>query len=327
MKLFSLIVALFFVTISGMEHSRPHHHSLFNNPKAFISSSSLSQIDQDTINKMIGLVNDIIDQAEADRVTAQSNQAIAADVEAAKTTERETAQGVVADAQSALTEGLKQLDEYIAGEEEAQRIYDQKAIAEKEAKTNRDAAANTNTEQGKRIDDEKATFEEIKVLIGQITAEEAEEADIEIKQGRNLLSIVDYKYLADVNPTDLTEVYNLIEQLITDGETERNTYISAFNEAEGIYNDAVTTAADAKKSWEITIGQVSRQELTNVDLDNALSTAEGVLESATQTLTAATLKLTEANDFLASENTRIDHEIESCNEIINLLSSFLPEED
>lgn len=326
MKLFSLIVALFFVTISGMEHSRPHHHSLFNNPKAFISSSSLSQIDQDTINKMIGLVNDIIDQANADRATAEENQVTAADDEAAKTTARETAQGEVLDAQSDLDDGLKQLDEYIAGQEEAKRIYDQKEIAEKEAKTNRDAAANTNTEQGKRIDDEKATFEEIKTLIGQITAEEADEADIEIK-GRNLLSIVDYKYLADVNPTDLTEVFNLIEQLITDGETERNTYISAFNEAETIYNDAVDTAADAKKNWEITIGQVSRQELINGDLANALSTAEGDLESAAQTLTAATLKLTEANDFLASENTRIDDEIESCNEIINLLSSFLPEED
>lgn len=221
--------------------------------------------------------------------------------------------------------GEEQRLAYVASRDEAKTLYDEADVVQKSALTDRDAKAKTNTEQGQRISDEKATFEQIKTYILAITAEEA---DLEIKKGlRNLLSVVDYKHLADVDPTDLNEVLNLVDQLILDGETERNGYINAFNNAETVYNDAVATANSAKAEWEITIGQVTRQEKTNEQLGLDLVAAEAAETSAADSLNVARGVLSTQDAFLQSENERIDDEIASCNSIIDLLATFLPEDD
>jgi hypothetical protein len=294
MKLFSLIVTLFFVTISGMEHSRHHHHSLFNSAKTFISSSTLSQIDADKINEMIELVKTIIAEGEADRQSAEDKQAAAQDDVNTKSDAHADAIAATGVVRDDLAAGESQRLTYVANRDEAKRIYDEADVVQKSALTDRDAKAKTNTEQGQRISDEKATFEQIKTYIGEITAEEA---DIEIKKGRNLLSVVDYKHLLDVDPTDLSEVLDLVDQLILDGETERNGYINAFNNAETVYNDAVATANAAKTEWEITIGQVTRQEKTNDDLGLDLVAAEEAETSAADSLNDARTSLSAQDAF------------------------------
>jgi len=329
MKLFSLIATLFFVTISGMEHSLHHHQSLFNNPKAFLSS--LSQIDEDKINEMITMIGQLISDGETQRQAAIDSEASAQSDTDGKTDALVAAQGNVATAQGALDAARDELSQFISEEEEAKNIHDAAILKKATAKTDRDAKAKTNEDQGARIDEEKGTFEEIKSLIATISAGEA--SDLEIKNVRKLLNFVDYKYLVDADPQSLEAVVDLIDQLIEDGETERNGYINDFNQAESAFTDASAEADQAQIDWETAIGKVSRQEITiggddeTTGLEELLSAAQAAEGSAATALNAARAELSKQQDNLAAENERIDGEKQALEDIIDLLRGLLPQED
>jgi len=329
MKLFSLIATLFFVTTSGMEHSMHHHHSLFKNPQAFLSS--LSQIDADKINEMIDMIGTLISDGEDQRQAAIDKEAAAqTDVDEKTGTHTKAIEDVTA-AEGALNAAKAELVQFISEQNEAKNIHDQATVKKAAAKTDRDAKAKTNEEQGARIDEEKETFEEIKSLIATIS--EGEESDLEIKNVRKLLSFVDYKYLVDADPQSLEQVVDLIDQLIEDGETERNGYINEFNQAETAFTDASIEAENAQVDWETAIGKVSRQEITiggdaeTVGLEQLLSDAQTAEGSAATALNDARAELSKQQEHLADENTRLDEEKQACEDIIDLLRGLLPEED
>jgi len=329
MKLFSLIATLFFVTISGMEHSLHHHQSLFKNPKAFLSS--LSQIDEDKINEMITMIGQLISDGEVQRQAAIDSEASAQSDTDAKTAAFEVAEGNVAAAQEALDDARAELSQFISEEEEAKNIHDAAILKKATAKTDRDAKAKTNEDQGARIDEEKGTFEEIKSLIATISAGEA--SDLEIKNVRKLLNFVDYKYLVDADPQSLEAVVDLIDQLIEDGETERNGYINDFNQAESAFTDASAVADQTQIDWETAIGKVTRQEISiggddeTTGLEQILSAAQAAEDSAATALNAARAELSKQQDNLAAENARLDDEKQACEDIIDLLRGLLPQED
>jgi len=329
MKLFSLIATLFFVTISGMEHSLHHHQSLFKNPKAFLSS--LSQIDEDKINEMITMINKLISDGEDQRQAAIDSEASAQSDTEGKTDALVAAQGNVATAQGALDAARDELSQFISEEEEAKNIHDAAILKKATAKTDRDAKAKTSEDQGARIDEEKGTFEEIKSLIATISAGEA--SDLEIKNVRKLLNFVDYKYLVDADPQSLEAVVDLIDQLIEDGETERNGYINDFNQAESAFTDASAEADQTQIDWETAIGKVTRQEITiggdaeTTGLEQLLSAAQAAEDSAATDLNAARAELSKQQENLAAENARIDGEKQACEDIIDLLRGLLPQED
>merc|ERR1719510_1817919 len=193
-----------------------------------------------------------------------------------------------------------------------------------------DAKAKTNEDQGARIDEEKGTFEEIKSLIATISAGEA--SDLEIKNVRKLLNFVDYKYLVDADPQSLEAVVDLIDQLIEDGETERNGYINDFNQAESAFTDASAVADQTQIDWETAIGKVTRQEISiggddeTTGLEQILSAAQAAEDSAATALNAARAELTKQQDNLAAENARLDDEKQAFEDIIDLLRGLLPQE-
>merc|ERR1712228_1094172 len=237
----------------------------------------------------------------------------------------------VAAAQEALDDAKADLSQFISEEEEAKNIHDQATVKKAAAKTDRDAKAKTNEEQGARIDEEKETFEEIKSLIATIS--EGEESDLEIKNVRKLLSFVDYKYLVDADPQSLEQVVDLIDQLIEDGETERNGYINDFNQAESAFTDASAEADLTQIDWETAIGKVSRQEITiggddeTTGLEQLLSAAHVAQDSAASARNLARAELSKQQDNLAAENERIDGEKQALEDIIDLLRGLLPQED
>merc|ERR1719189_2003011 len=192
---------------------------------------------------MITMIGQLISDGETQRQAAIDSEASAQSDTDGKTDALVAAQGNVATAQGALDAARDELSQFISEEEEAKNIHDAAILKKATAKTDRDAKAKTNEDQGARIDEEKGTFEEIKSLIATISAGEA--SDLEIKNVRKLLNVVD-----------------LIDQLIEDGETERNGYINDFNQAESAFTDASAEADLTQIDWETAIGKVSRQEIT-----------------------------------------------------------------
>merc|ERR1719189_2961505 len=279
---------------------------------------------------MITMIGQLISDGEVQRQAAIDSEASAQSDTDAKTAAFEDAEKNVAAAQEALDDAKADLSQFISEEEEAKNIHDAAILKKATAKTDRDAKAKTNEEQGARIDEEKETFEEIKSLIATIS--EGEESDLEIKNVRKLLSFVDYKYLVDADPQSLEQVVDLIDQLIEDGETERNGYINEFNQAETAFTDASIEAENAQVDWETAIGKVTRQEITidgdaeTVGLEQILSDAQTAEGSAATALNDARAELSKQQEHLADENTRLDEEKQACQDIIDLLRGLLPEE-
>merc|ERR1719266_2949845 len=274
---------------------------------------------------MITMIGQLISDGEVQRQAAIDSEASAQSDTDAKTAAFEDAEKNVAAAQEALDAAKADLSQFISEEEEAKNIHDAAILKKATAK------AKTNEDQGARIDEEKGTFEEIKSLIATISAGEA--SDLEIKNVRKLLNFVDYKYLVDADPQSLEAVVDLIDQLIEDGETERNGYINDFNQAESAFTDASAEADLTQIDWETAIGKVSRQEITiggddeTTGLEQLLSAAHVAQDSAASARNVARAELSKQQDNLAAENERIDGEKQALEDIIDLLRGLLPQED
>merc|ERR1712079_528392 len=90
------------------------------------------------------------------------------------------------------------------------------------ATANAAAAAKFLEEEEARIDDERELLEDVHKLLDQLAASAALlETDFDGPAGRRLLSIVDLSSLAEADPAAITEVRQMITDLITAGEADR----------------------------------------------------------------------------------------------------------
>jgi len=327
MKLCSLIFTLV-VTIYGVEHSRHHHHhhGIFKDPKAFVSS--LNKIDEDSINKMITTVKKVIEDGETERAGIQAVR----DDALADYTTKEDARLAAAAAHGAavalLDSGEADLAEKITDRDAAD--VTQKASKEvlNNATVDEAAALAEKDLQGARIDREAATLNEVRQLIADISAE-AGKALAEINKGRNLLA-VDYKALASADPTSIDEVIDLIDELLSAGETERATYVDAWAAAnQALVNAQAVFDADYK-DYEIHVGKVDRQIIENGKLSADVDTKLKEVNTASTIRNSAFDELARQDQHLADETIRLDSEKATCEEIIELLEDLLgkePEEE
>lgn len=311
-----------------MEYSRHHNkHSLFNNPKEFVSS--LNQIDQDQITKMKGMVNDLIEEGETERDILTASRDAGKDDEANKEAARLVATAAETSALEDLTAGKQQLVTYQGLEAEAGKLQAEDKVTQNDARVDMDSAQSVMDTQNIRIDSEKQTLEEVKQLIVEIN----EQSLAEMKKGRNLLNIVDYKALANADPGSIQEVVDLVDELITAGETERSGYIDTWNVAVAAFNLAASAFDDSYRAWEITKGQVARQIMDNDGVDQSPPSFTEVLETATAAnqvasdlKNEATAELKRREDHLAAETIRLDDEKATCEDVIILLDDLLKEE-
>lgn len=323
MKLCSLIFTLV-VTIYGVEHSRHHHHhhGIFKDPKAFVSS--LNKIDEDTINSMISTVKQLIADGETERAGIQAARDNAFADYTTKEDSRLAAAAAHGAAVALLDSGEADLAEKITDRDAAD--VTQKASKEvlNNATVDEAAALAEKDLQGARIDREAATLNEVRQLIADISAE-AGKALAEINKGRNLLA-VDYKALASADPTSIDEVIDLIDELLSAGETERATYVDAWAAA----NQALVTAQadfDADyNDFEIHVGKVDRQIIENAKFSADVDTKLKEVNTATAIRNSAFDELGRQDQHLADETIRLDSEKTTCEEIIDLLEDLLGKE-
>lgn len=322
MKLCSFIFTLV-VTIYGVEYSRHHHHhGIFKDPKAFVSS--LNKIDQDTINSMISTVNKLIDDGEAERATIQAHRDAAEDDYNTKEQARLDAAAAHQDATDALAAGEETLAAQIIDRDEAKVTYEDSKLALNNAKVDEAAALEEKNLQSDRIDREADTLNEVRQLIADISAE-AGKALAEMNKGRNLLA-VDYKALASADPSSIDEVIDLIDELLAAGETERAQYVDAWADAnQKLVNAQAVFDAD-ESAYKVEVGKVDRQIITNGELSTDLAAKLDEVNAASAIRNDAFDELGRQDKHLSDESARLDSEKASCEEIIGLLEDLLAEE-
>lgn len=317
MKLCSLVITLLFVTISSYRHS--HHHALFKNPKAFVAA--LDKIDTKSIEEMKVMLNDLIADGEKERAAVvqrrDDGQADLNTKEAARTAavEAETA------ALTVLEEGQGALTRLKGEEVEAETLNKADVETTGKAKVDRDEQKTNMDSQNIRIDSEKETLLSVAELIKDIETKTL----AEMKKGRNLLSAIDYKSMADADPDSIQEVVDLINELVAQGETERAGYIATWNDAVKAYNDAKTISDASFIDWEIALGKVDRQTTDNEGFTEVHGNAVATQKAATKEAEEATSELQRREDYLTEENARLDGEKKTCEEVLDLLDSLLVE--
>merc|ERR1719273_471863 len=126
---------------------------------------------------MIETVNKLIDDGETERATVQAARDAAEDDYNAKEQARLDAASAHANATTLLSQGEEVLVEQKVAQADAQATYDASLLALNNATVDEAAALEEKNLQSARIDREKATLNEVKKLIADISAE-AEKATL-----------------------------------------------------------------------------------------------------------------------------------------------------
>lgn len=305
-----------------MEYSRHHHHhGLFKNPKAFVSS--LNKIDKDTINGMIETVQGLIDDGEAERARYTEIRDGAQEDYDAKETARKDAEAAQQLATQTLQTGVDDLALKTQDRDDANTVQLASAEVLLLAKVDEAAALNEKDIQSARIDSEAETLNQVRDLIATISAE-AGKALAEMHKGRKLLAVANA--LASADPSSIDEVIDLINELLEAGETERATYVDAWAEANQAMNDAQLDHDAKYANWETMLGRYDRQVLDNAGFQADLDTKDAELTAATTLSNAAKEELDRQNAHLDAEGARLDDEKATCEQVIELLEELLGDE-
>jgi hypothetical protein len=119
-----------------------------------------------------------------------------------------------------------------------------------------------------RLDEEKATLEEVVTLIDTLAASAALQVS-----NRQLLSIVDLSSLANADPTAVAEVKQLLLDLIATGEDERAQATTDDANAKASLEDHTAKHKITYDALATALGKVDFQIETNADLADVASAA------------------------------------------------------
>merc|ERR1712038_247947 len=175
------------------------------------------------------------------------------------------------------------------------------AEAKLDIATTNAAAAAKFLEEEARIDDERELLEDVHKLLDQLAASAALlETDFDGPAGRRLLSIVDLSSLAEADPAAVTEVRQMITDLITAGEADRAAKL------------AYTKAKEAHtKAWEILALAIGRVDFATIELgklSTAAKKATHVREIAEAAHDISVANVAVATEELTIEETRVKKE-------------------
>lgn len=160
-------------------------------------------------------------------------------------------------------------------------LNEKKAILAEAKKTNKDEQA--------RLNREKALFEEIKGLLTKVKAKAA------LEFGRHLL--VD----EDADPAQVETALKLLDDLIAEGETERQAVIDAQAAAQSAHDAARSVWANAVEIHTLAEGALADAQLEWQD-------AKNVLDLRTEEHTTATENKNDADAHLAATETKLSEE-------------------
>jgi len=168
-----------------------------------------------------------------------------------------------------------------------------------------------------RLDDEKATLEEVVELIDTLAASAALQVS-----NRQLLSIVDLSSLANADPAAVAEVKQLLLDLIQTGEDERAKATqddadatTALAEVQHVYDGAYDDLA-------VALGKVDFQVEVNADLATVATAAVAAKDAALTAHQNAAQVLQNAQTHFDDETTRVNSEEDTFTKVEALMATL-----
>jgi len=237
---------LFFSALLAIASALPLSH-LIKDPKTLMAT--LANADPGAVAQLNEYVDTLIKEGEADEAMYTKNRDDAQALFDARTADLEAADAALKTAKE-IHEEKTAKEAAAASDELAKRAIRQAKLDILNEKISiLDQAKETNTNEQARLDREKKLFNEIKGLLTKVRAN--------VEVGRHLLNA------ADADPAQVDAAMGLLDDLIAEGEVERQALIdaeaaaqTAFEVADGIHNEAVAVHTlaegaleDAKLEW------------------------------------------------------------------------------
>jgi len=180
-----------------------------------------------------------------------------------------------------------------------------------------DKAAAFLASETERLDEERATLEEVVDLIDTLAASAALQVS-----NRQLLSIVDLSSLANADPAAVAEVKQLLVDLIQTGEDERakatqdaTDAAAALEEVQGEYKQAYDALA-------VALGNVDFQIETNLDLTTVADAAVAAKNAALVAHQNAAQVLLNAQTHFDDETARVNSEEDTFTKVEALMATL-----
>jgi hypothetical protein len=202
-----------------------------------------------------------------------------------------------------------------------------KTAVERDARNTMDLAQDEATKAAEilasetvRLDEEKATLEEVVDLITTL----AESAALQLSDSnkRNLLSIVDLSSLANADPSAVEEVKQLLIDLIAAGEDERTKATDARDSTAATLTRATDAHSITYSELAVALGEVEFQEETNVELRTICDEAIKVKNDAVDAQENAAQVSSNADGHQAEEEVRTADEESTFKRVEALLSTL-----
>lgn len=178
-------------------------------------------------------------------------------------------------------------------------------------------AASFLASETERLDDEKATLEEVVELIDTLAASAALQVS-----NRQLLSIVDLSSLANADPAAVAEVKQLLLDLIQAGEDER---ASATQDDADAKAQLAETQSEYKKAYDElanALGKVDFQVETNAELKTIGDNAVAAKNAALVAHQNAAQVLANAQTHFDDETARVESEEDTFTKVEALMATL-----
>jgi len=294
-------IAILLATVSGLPLQK-----LIKDPASLVAT--LSSADPGAISELKDYIVQLIGEGEADEAMYTQNRDDAQGVFDGRSTDLEEAVAALQKATSFHDKATTKEAAASADELAKRSIRESKLVILKEKTSILKEAKSTNVNEQARLDREKALFNEIKGLLTKVKAT--------VEVGRHLL--VD----ADADPAQVDAALGLLDDLIAEGEVERQALIEAqkvaqqaYEVANGIHDNAVAVHTLAEGALED--AQIEWREakdvldLRTVEHHSATTAKQAALDS----LNAHQTKLEEESARIASE--KLD--LEMINDLLDRL--------
>jgi len=182
-----------------------------------------------------------------------------------------------------------------------------------------DTATETDRVQQIRLDKEKALFEKVKGLLNGIKAEGRRLLDAE-SDIAPILALINVG--ANADPEQVKEANELLDQLIAEGEKERQSYIDALAKAQAEFDEASSLHSKAVDEHVKAMGALERAIDQRIAATKELDFRTDAHNKAVDRFNAAEQDLKTKQDTLDKESARIQGEELDLNRIMDLLKKL-----
>jgi len=289
------IFSILFVTISGL----PLSSQFLKDPFSFISTNEEGGKEQ--LYEMVAQLRSD-NTATMAKATSLLDSAISAKDEA--TAALEAAQAAEELALGNVVEQEILVANLAVVAKEATAVEADANTKKQSAQDASDQANNFFDSETDRINEEKATLEEVLELISSLEAS----ALNEVSNNRNLLSIVDLSSLANADPASVAEVKQLLDDLIAVGESEREAADAAATVAT---NNLEAATSVHNGTWHALAQALGELDFHTEGLADMRGVAEGAVaakNAALAAFNAAVQALNNSQSHFDTESSRVENE-------------------